>query len=91
VLSAPISSGLLRPWILTNNSPSAYGLKGYVEQPHIWTITSKHLTYYSEQGPLIIFTGVALLVSCLGITYRSFENTPLKWPTGNRIRRGLHA
>ncbi|KAE9398983.1 MFS general substrate transporter [Gymnopus androsaceus JB14] len=54
VLSAPIASGLLHPWYLTNKShAAAYGFEGY--------------------GPLIMFTGLTLLVSSLGTGYRVLE------------------
>ncbi|KIK61870.1 hypothetical protein GYMLUDRAFT_558032 [Collybiopsis luxurians FD-317 M1] len=53
VLSAPIASGLLHPWYLTNKSHTTYGFEGY--------------------GPLIVFTGLTLLVSSLGMGYRVLE------------------
>ncbi|KAJ3913037.1 MFS general substrate transporter [Lentinula edodes] len=53
VLAAPIASGLLHPWYLTEKSHAAYGFEGY--------------------GPLIIFTGVTLLVSSVGTGYRILD------------------
>ncbi|KAF9065349.1 major facilitator superfamily domain-containing protein [Rhodocollybia butyracea] len=52
-LAAPIASGLLHPWRLTNKSHTIYGFEGY--------------------GPLIIFTGLTLLMSSMGTGYRILE------------------
>ncbi|KAF9071436.1 major facilitator superfamily domain-containing protein [Rhodocollybia butyracea] len=57
VLAAPIASGLLHPWNLTNKSRTNYGFEGY--------------------GPLIIFTGLTLLVSSMGTGYRILERRPI--------------
>ncbi|KAK1217035.1 hypothetical protein PQX77_020309 [Marasmius sp. AFHP31] len=49
VLAGPISTGLMHPWALTNETSLAYGVEGY--------------------GPVIIYTGLALLSSGVGVAY----------------------